>query len=49
MRLYIVRHGDSLSSDIDPTQPLSKKGIQESEAVARFFTAGLSFYRRDLS
>ena len=34
MKLYLVRHGDYVSSDIDPEQPLSEKGIRETEAVA---------------
>lgn len=34
MKLYLVRHGDSVSSDIDPNQPLSSKGREETESVA---------------
>jgi phosphohistidine phosphatase len=35
MRLYLVRHGESVAPEIDPNQPLSEKGIKETEAVAR--------------
>jgi phosphohistidine phosphatase len=35
MQLYLVRHGESLPSEIDPNQPLSPQGIKESEAVAQ--------------
>ncbi len=34
MKLYLVRHGESVSSDIDPNQPLSKIGREETESVA---------------
>jgi len=34
MRVYLVRHGESLSSDIDPNQPLSATGREETESVA---------------
>lgn len=36
MRLYLVRHGESLPSDVDPNQPLSKTGRQETESVASY-------------
>jgi len=34
MKLYLVRHGESISSDIDPNQPLSTIGKQQTEQVA---------------
>jgi len=34
VRLYLVRHGESLTSELDPNQPLSEQGIKETEAVA---------------
>lgn len=40
MNLYLVRHGESLSSDIDPEQPLSDVGRQETESVASFLKKG---------
>lgn len=35
MKLYLVRHGESVSSDIDPDQPLSETGKSETEVVAK--------------
>jgi len=35
MKLYLARHGDALSSENDPLQPLSQRGIHETESVAR--------------
>lgn len=35
MKLYLVRHGDSLSSDIDPSSPLSQKGVLETKRLAQ--------------
>lgn len=36
MKLYLVRHGQSLSEDIDPEQGLSDEGKSESEKVAQY-------------
>lgn len=36
MKLYLVRHGESVSPDIDPDQPLSPTGKQETEQVAMY-------------
>lgn len=36
MKIYLVRHGESLSSDVDPNQGLSVQGIRETEAMAFF-------------
>lgn len=36
MRLYFVRHGKSVSSDIDPDQPLSQEGKQETKQLANY-------------
>ncbi|MFZ0565772.1 MAG: phosphohistidine phosphatase SixA [Chlamydiales bacterium] len=36
MKLYFVRHGEALSPDIDPDQPLSPAGKQETEQVAKY-------------
>ena len=34
MRLYLVRHADAVSEDLDPARPLSEKGRHESGVVA---------------
>ena len=36
MRLYLVRHGDAVSSDLDPARPLSAAGRAEAARMARF-------------
>ena len=36
MKLYLVRHGESLPSDIDPDQPLSSVGKAQTEKVAHY-------------
>lgn len=36
MKLYLVRHGESQSPDINPDPVLSEKGIKETETVAHF-------------
>jgi len=33
MKLYLVRHGESVSSDVDPEQPLSKEGAKKIECL----------------
>ena len=35
MDFFLVRHGDARSSSDDPRRPLSERGLQEVEAVAR--------------
>ena len=37
MRLYLVRHGDAVSEQVDSTRPLSKVGKEEVFKVAQFF------------
>jgi len=34
MKLYLVRHGDAVSSDFDPRRPLSKQGLADIRKVA---------------
>jgi phosphohistidine phosphatase len=34
-RLYLVRHGETVASHMDPDPPLSPKGREETEAVAK--------------
>ena len=36
MKLYCVRHGEAESSDINPERPLTEKGREDVEHVARF-------------
>jgi phosphohistidine phosphatase len=36
MKIYIVRHGDSLESDIDSQRPLSNKGKADIERLGRY-------------
>ena len=36
MRLYLVRHGEALSKEVDPERSLSNEGRQEAEKVAAF-------------
>jgi phosphohistidine phosphatase len=36
MKLYLVRHGEALAEDIDPTRPLSEKGKKEVLKIASF-------------
>ena len=38
MKLYIVRHGDYLTTDKDPKKRLSHKGIDESKKIAEFLS-----------
>lgn len=35
MKIYLVRHGESVSSDIDPNQPLSSVGRDQTQSVAK--------------
>jgi len=34
MKLYLVRHGDAVSSEFDPQRPLSKQGLADIRKVA---------------
>ncbi len=36
MRLYVVRHGDAVSEEVDPARPLSDEGWAAVQRVARF-------------
>ena len=36
MRLYLVRHGEAISDEIDDKRPLSERGIEEVKKVTRF-------------
>ena len=36
MKLYFVRHGDAVSSQLDPKRPLSKQGLADIRKVASF-------------
>jgi len=40
MKLYLVRHGDALSKDIDPERGLSDAGRGDVERVASFLEKG---------
>jgi phosphohistidine phosphatase len=36
MKVYLVRHGEAVSSQLDPERPLSKQGLAEVRKVASF-------------
>ena len=36
MKVYLVRHGDAVSSDVDPKRPLSEQGLADIHKVALF-------------
>lgn len=36
MRVYLIRHGDAVSSDADPDRPLSDQGRADVEKIASF-------------
>ncbi len=36
MRLYLVRHGDALTGDLDPARPLSDEGREQVAVLAAF-------------
>lgn len=42
MRLYLVQHAEAKSEDEDPERPLSDKGREEAEAVARHLRISVS-------
>lgn len=35
MKIYLVRHGDSLPAEINPEHPLSPQGFENTEKIAR--------------
>ncbi len=39
MRIYLVRHGEALPEEQDPRRPLSTKGREQAEVMARFLKA----------
>ncbi len=43
MLLYLVRHAHAVSEEEDPARPLSLRGVEDSERVARFLAAGKQF------
>lgn len=36
MKLYLVRHGEAISPELDPEKPLSPRGREEIQKIARF-------------
>ena len=36
MKLYLIRHGDAVSSQVDPQRPLSEQGFADIRKVASF-------------
>ena len=36
MKVYVVRHGDAVSSDVNPKRPLSEQGFADIRKVASF-------------
>lgn len=36
MKVYLVRHGDAVSSEVDPERPLSDEGRAQVEKIASF-------------
>lgn len=38
MKLYLVRHGEALSSDVDPKRPLSQSGVSNAAKLGRHLT-----------
>lgn len=39
MKIYLVRHGDALSSEADPQRPLSSRGRSEVQRLAEYLAA----------
>jgi len=39
MKLYLVQHGEAVSKQEDPGQPLSEQGIEDVQAMAAFLGA----------
>ena len=42
MKLYLMRHGETVAKEMDPAQPLSNKGIA-SPANGAALGSGISF------
>ncbi|MFV2040527.1 MAG: phosphohistidine phosphatase SixA [Candidatus Hydrothermarchaeales archaeon] len=40
MFLYLVRHGEPLSVDLDPRRPLSKRGLRDVHRIGEFLAGG---------
>ncbi len=40
MFLYLARHGEPLSVDLDPRRPLSKRGLRDVRRVGEFLAGG---------
>jgi len=36
MKVYLVRHGDTVSSSVDPQRPLSEQGMADIRRIASF-------------
>jgi phosphohistidine phosphatase len=36
MRLYLVRHGQAVTEDVDPQRPLSENGVADTHKIAQF-------------
>ena len=36
MKVYLIRHGDAVSSDVDPQRPLSEQGREDVGKIASF-------------
>lgn len=46
MKLFLVQHGDALSSETDPERPLSARGQQDVQRIALFLSrAGINIER----
>ncbi len=39
MRIYLIRHGEAVSEEIDPRNPLSENGKQDIERIGKFLAA----------
>ncbi|MFQ5970896.1 MAG: phosphohistidine phosphatase SixA [Alphaproteobacteria bacterium] len=44
--MYLMRHGDAVTSDVDPARPLSEAGRQEVRRLAEFLDAAGMRVRR---
>jgi len=42
MRLYLVQHGDAVSKEVDPSRPLSEKGVSDIRNLANFLKGEFS-------
>ena len=43
MKLYLVRHGEHVSEDLDPRRPLSEKGLRDVRRVGEFLIGQKDF------